>query len=290
MITNETEVVGQETGLDNKPKKEWKGVTESEEQLEPIALLEPGSDRHNNVLKYLRKRIKHSERKMSQFYDRWTANEYRVQACVDEEEYARIVERLKNKGKVSDKNIGEELKLTITVPYMFSTLSTVVTYLIHTFAGRKPMFPLASYKTEMQQAVPLMESVLQYNCDHTRLIRQLFSFLWDGNLYGLGVLRTSWQNKQRNRTVWKAGSAPGEMFRTKELRTVYEGNDVLAVDPFNFFPDPNVPMCEVNRRGEFVFWRTFEGKHTIKRAEADGLLMWVDDAKGLPVEIGRAHV
>lgn len=284
MITNETEVVGQETGLDNKPKKGWKGVTESEEQLEPIALLEPGSDRHNNVLKYLQKRIKHSERKMSQFYDRWTANEYRVQACVDEEEYKRIVERLKNKGKVTDKNVGEELKLTITVPYMFSTLSTVVTYLIHTFAGRKPMFPLASYKTEMQQAVPLMESVLQYNCDHTRLIKQLFSFLWDGNLYGLGVLRTSWQNKQRNRTVWKAGTAPGEMFRTKELRTVYEGNDILAVDPFNFFPDPNVPMCEVNRRGEFVFWRTFEGKHTIKRAEADGLLMWVDDAKGLPVD------
>ena len=85
MITNETEIVGQETGLNNKPKKEWKGVTESEEQLEPIALLEPGSDRHNNVLKYLQKRIKHSERKMSQFYDRWTANEYRVHACVDEE-------------------------------------------------------------------------------------------------------------------------------------------------------------------------------------------------------------
>jgi hypothetical protein len=277
MIHNDTQTVGEETGLDNKPKTAWKKVSEEELQKEPILLLAPKSDRHERVLRYLLKRITYSERKMSQFYDRWTANEFRVQACIDEEEYKNIVERLKNKGQLSDKKLASELKLTVTIPYMYSTLSTIVTYLVHTFAGRKPMFPLASYKTELQQSVPLMESVLQYNCDRTRLIRNLFNFLWDGQLYGVGVLRTGWVNQLRHRTVWKSGQ------RTRELRTVYEGNDVMAVDPYNFFPDPNVPMSEVNRRGEYVWWRTFEGKHAIKKAEADGLLHWVDHAGQRPV-------
>lgn len=284
MISNETQTNEPvELGLNNTPRQQWNGVTEEEEQKAPIELLAPNTQRHADVLAYLQKRIDYSERKMGQFYDRWTANEYRVQACIDPEEYTRIVERLKNKGKASKNNVESELKLTITVPYMFSTLSTIVTYLVHTFAGRKPIFPLSSYKNELQQSVPLMESVLQYNCDHTRLVKNLFNFMWDGQLYGVSVLRTVWQVKQRNRTVWQA-QADGPSVRTKKLKTVYEGNEVISVDPFNFFPDPNVPMCEVNKRGEFVFWRTFEGKHTIKKAEADGLLMHINGAKGLPAQ------
>jgi len=114
-----------------------------------------------------------------------------------------------------------------------------------------------------------------------RFIRHLYNFMWDSQLYGVGIFRTNWQVKLRNRTVWKSAGL-GESTRTKELRTVYEGNEVISVDPFNFFPDPNVPMAEVNRRGEYVFWRTYEGKHTIKRAEADGLLSWVDYAGPRP--------
>ena len=283
MLTNKTEtLVGEETGLDNKPRAEWKKLSNEDLEKKPIELLVPKSTRHARVLEYLNKRIRYSERKMSQFYHRWTANEMRMQACIDQQEYENIVERLTNKGKATKKNVDQELKLTITVPYMFSTISTIVTYLIHTFAGRKPMFPLSSYKNEMQASVPLMESVLQYNCDHTRLTRVLFNFLWDGQVYGVAILRTNWQVKQRHRTVWTS-VAPGQNVRSKELRTVYEGNEVISIDPFNFFPDPNVPMCEVNRRGEFVFWRTYEGKHAIKKAEADGLLHWVDYAGTMPV-------
>ena len=51
-----------------------------------------------------------------------------------------------------------------------------------------------------------------------------------------------------------------------------------------FFPDPCVPMTEVNKRGEFVFWRCFEGKHMLKRMEGLGILKWVEAATSkLPV-------
>lgn len=45
-----------------------------------------------------------------------------------------------------------------------------------------------------------------------------------------------------------------------------------------FYPDPRVPMHEVAERGEYVFWRNFEGKHSLKRMEANGLLRYIDDA------------
>src|SRR5690606_27908782 len=133
---------------------------------------------------------------------------------------------------------------------------TIVTYLLHTFAGRKPMFQVGSYSAEGAQSAHYVEQVLQYNADHTRLIKQLVQFLNDTQTYGLGVLRTEFQVLRRMRTVW----VPQEQRTTlgvslgrknvpqRQERVVYEGNAVESIDPFLFFPDPRVPMTEVNRR------------------------------------------
>jgi hypothetical protein len=37
-------------------------------------------------------------------------------------------------------------------------------------------------------------------------------------------------------------------------------------------------MLEVAEKGEYVDWRLYQGKHILKRAEAEGLLQWVDAA------------
>ena len=42
-------------------------------------------------------------------------------------------------------------------------------------------------------------------------------------------------------------------------------------------------MEEVNRRGEFVFWRTYEGKHTLRREEQAGTIRWVDYIPSMPM-------
>ena len=79
---------------------------------------------------------------------------------------------------------GSELNLTIQVPYMFSTINTIVTYLFHTFCARKPMFQVNTYKQETMKSAQTIETVLQYNADAKRLIKQLYKFLWDGQVYG----------------------------------------------------------------------------------------------------------
>lgn len=276
---NSDSKVYKDWGLDGTSPKGWDKISEADAQVDPIRRLVPKSELHNKVKAYLVKRIEASEKKMSQFYPRWQVTESKLQAGIAEVEWNRLLEKLQESkcGKSAGSEDSSELELNIQVPYMFSTINTIVTYLFHTFCARKPMFQIGSYKKETLKSAHTMETVLQYNADARRLIKQLYKFLWDGQVYGLGILRSAWMVDTKLRSVWVPGME-GQMERTRELRVVYEGNDVLAIDPFNFFPDPQVPMCEVNRRGEFVGWRTFEGKHSLLRAQGDGALLWVDKA------------
>lgn len=105
----------------------------------------------------------------------------------------------------------------------------------------------------------------------------------------MGVIRTAWKKKKAKRTIWRKQKKFGflniflgeENVKVREERTIYSGNEVAAQDPYMFFPDPRVPMQEVNKRGEFVFWRTFEGVHTLKAEQAEGRLKFVDAIKNI---------
>lgn len=239
--------------------------------------LRPGSDLHAYILDKLKERIFASEVEMRRFYARWQVMEMKTQAYVDLSKWEKELKTMNDTGKAPR-------VVSVVMPYTFSTIATIVTYLIHTFSGRKPMFQIGTYKKETVQGARMMELVLQYNSDHTRLIRQLFQFFHDGELYGLGIMRTRWEKKEALRTVWKKTPRYGlfnlllgtDKSKVREKRTVYEGNNVASVDPYMFFPDPRVPMAEVNRRGEYVFWRSFEGDHTLKKLEADGVFHYID--------------
>ena len=270
-------------GLGNEPQSKWPKFPTAAAGERPIDRLAPNSPLHAKVLKYLLERLDMAEDEMSHFYNRWQVQEKKTQAYIDLPKWEQVLKNLNDSGEAPK-------VVSITVPYIFATISTIVTYMIHTLTGRKPMFQVGSYKKETTQAARMMEVVLQYNADHTRLIKHLFQFLQDGELYGVGILRTQWENKKALRTVWKPQPAFGffniplgsKTVKTKEERMVYSGNDVKSIDPFMFFPDPRVPMSEVNRRGEFAFWRSFDGVHSLKAAEAQGVLKWVDHIGDMP--------
>ncbi|KKL48578.1 hypothetical protein LCGC14_2324130, partial [marine sediment metagenome] len=252
----------------------------------PIDTLGPDTKKHNDLRDYLLERIRASERKMQGFYSRWEANERRVQAYIELPDAEKLLQEMNES--------GEPPKITaVTIPYSFATISTIVTFLMHAFCGRKPLFQVGSHKKETSEAALLVELVLQYNADHVRMVKHLYQYFWDAELYGVGIMRTQWQVDKQVRPVWKERPAnyagamipgPPEAYRASEERTVFEGTKVISIDPFMFFPDPRVPMEEVNTRGEFVFWRSYEGRHMLRREEAAGRVKWIDRiTKTLPV-------
>ena len=255
-----------------------KELSKTEAKQSSIERLRPKSLLHDKVLSYLNTRLDASERKMSKFYPRWNANEKRIQAWIDLPNWEQQLKEANQQGKPPK-------VVQIVVPYAFATINTITTYLTEVLGGRNPIFQLNAAKSEAVTAAKNMEIVLQYQADHTRFLRHLHQFNQDSQLYGVAIFRTMWDVVKKRRTrVRKVeqkgfdGTVTGsEYIRDRELATTYEGNTIECQDPFLFFPDPMVPMCEVNKRGEFVFWRTFQGLHWLKKMEADGSFMWVDE-------------
>lgn len=266
-------------GLGETSKKEWPTLSKKQLSMDPIDLL-GNPDTHSRVLAYLNDRLKKSELSVGNFYDRWRVNEIKYQAYISLPDWEKQLKEINKAG-------GPPKAVNIVVPYSFATVMTVVTYLIQTFCGRDPMLMVSTHKTEYLQAARNMETVLQYMSEHTHLVRHMFQYLNDSITYGVSIMRCQWKEDHKFRTRWTATKGlvglPETWKKDREKRLVYEGNDVSCIDPFMFFPDPRVPMSEVARRGEFVFWRAFEGKHFLLKMQDDGIFKYVDKVSPMAV-------
>ena len=266
-----------DSGLDL-ARDEWPAAKAVALASTPIERLSPRSPAHACVLEYLLRRIDTAEKAMQSFYSRWQANEKRMQAYIDLPDYDKFLKEMNDQGKVPS-------SIPLVVPTVFATVSTIVTYLSHAFFGRKPIWQVSSYSSGASENARSMEIKLQYDSDHTRAIKALMQSFNDGQVYGVGVALALWKVKKSMRTV-RVKNAQFDPFGTplpsqdasyRQERVVYEGNEVLPIDPYMFFPDPRVPMTEVNKKGEFVFWRRMDAKHILLREEAEGNYKWVKE-------------
>jgi hypothetical protein len=256
-------------------------ITGIREDQEPIDYLAPNTAQHARVLQYIKDRIEYSEEKMSVFYSRWRLNELALQAYISLPDYDKLLQ-----ARTSAKGLAAA-PVAINVPFAWSTVMTIVTYLIHMFGGRSPIFQVGSMRAEQVQAARNMELLLQYNADYKKLIKALYIFLLDGETYGMAAVRTMWAQEKKKRwalvqpdpnvaSLLNSMGQPATPTREQQEYISFEGNTIENIDPFMFFPDPRVPMTEVAEKGEFVFWRAFEGKHQLLKAQAQGLLKYVD--------------
>jgi hypothetical protein len=147
---------------------------------EAIAKLKPGSPLHAKVRDKLIERLKSSEDKMSQFHSRWQANERRFMAYINRTDFDKLLADTNNKGEAPSVT-------TINVPYIYATVWTIVTYLVHTFCGQKPIFQVSSYSAEAVEPARKMETVLQFNADKSKFVRKIFQWMMDGQIYGVGM-------------------------------------------------------------------------------------------------------
>lgn len=248
---------------------------------EPIDLLRPNTDHHKYVLEYLLKRLKSSEDAMSKFYARWQIMERKMQAYLSLPDYEQMLRDMNDKSKAPAPAI-------ILFPYTYAVNSTIVAYMIKVLCGKKPYFTLGANSAEAANNQSYMETMLQYQAEHTRILMKAFQLALDSQLYGLGVIRVNWEEKFGTRRVLRPPTevealqyannpqALPNLLKDKERRKIYAGSCLTNVDPFMFFPDPNVPMVDCSEKGEFVFWREFMGKHILIAAQQAGSLKYVE--------------
>jgi hypothetical protein len=271
------------------PNEEAKVPEFSEQEPEnPIDLLSPGSDHHAFVLGYLNKRIKSSEESMNKFYARWQIAERKMQAYLSLPNYEQMLKDMNNKSQ-------QPAPAIILFPYQYAVISTIVAYMLKALCGKKPVFTLGANSKEAADNQRYMETMLQYQADHTRILLKACQLALDSQLYGLGVIRCNWAVKYGTRRVIRplseteammaAASGSTEQYvKDKQIKKIFAGVELTNIDPFMFFPDPNVPMVDVSSKGEYVFWREFIGKHILIQAQREGSLKYVET-----VEPGQAN-
>ncbi len=270
-------------GLTPTPRSQWPRI-EVQPFEKPIDQMKPGSILHARMLDYLINRLRDSERAMSKFHGRWRINEMKNQAWIDLRKYDELLKTSNESGK-------PPLAVDIVVPYSFATLNTISTYLLQVFTARHPWMQVGTYGTNVNNAMQ-MEILLQYQNDHNRVVKWWWNWFNDMNLYGVGILSNRWTIETQQRTrreqspVFDLSSGNFDLEEIRQQREVvtYEGNETFSVDPFMFFPDPRVPMREVAQKGEYVFLRSFQGKHLLKRLEFQGIYKYVDNAPPISSE------
>lgn len=269
------------------PVKEREGVTAKEAAQEPIDRLDTstreGEVLHERVLAYVLQRLNDSEKAMGAFYNRWRYNEIRHQAYINLPDWEQELREMNDSGQPPK-------AVRLVVPYSYATLTTMVTFLLHAFTGNRPLLQVKSYKSELMQGVSTMETWLEYNSEHTKLVLKIWQFLYDAMLYNLSIMKCNWVVEKGYRTEHKPqttinGVVTNTPSRERVLKTTYAGNQCENVDPFMFFPDPNVPMSEVNRKGEYVFVRSFLGKHTLLIGQDQKIYKWVERIGTMPVSL-----
>lgn len=258
-------------GLGYADADQWFETPPNFAEREPIEFLDPTRypDHHKYVKDYIVDKIEFSERRMSDLYDKWRANEITTQAYIDRPDYEQIIRDANEAGDIPEVT-------NINIPYTYSLAMTRVTYFLQAFFGRRPHFAISAYNSDGVEAARNMEMCLQYQADRTRLIRHARQWYLDGEMYGVGVMRCLWAQDRRDRTVRSMQN--GQLVSSTQNKIVFEGNRVECLDPFLFFPDPRVPMNEAPTRGEFIFGRTFEGRHALKMMEGQGKIRYVDYA------------
>lgn len=211
--------------------------------------LKPGSELHTFIIDQVLQKARESRTIMENRFDAWNSTDKKLTA------YTPITQNEKD-----IKDADSRKPVSIVFPYSFAILETLMSYLIAAFFP-EPIFRYEGSSPEDIVGAILMEKVISLHCNRLKVAIPLHTMFRDASAYGLGIVAPQWTVKRGKKIVKVETGFFDFMSRFKaqgwersiEDAVLFEGNSLQNVDPYRYFPDPNVPVHEV-QKGEFVGW------------------------------------
>lgn len=229
------------------------------------------SKQHGEILMAAQARYDMSYRQMAQHWDRWKKADELFQFYVKKTDEDTI-------RKAKRDTDGVPQYVTLHIPYSYSILLAVHTYWSSVFLGRSPIFQFTGRHGESQQKVQAMEAVIDYQTSVGGMTVPMYQWLLDGGKYGFGVIGEYWAEETTRVTKileepkkFLGMDIPGTSHKVKKTLIIpgYSGNKIFNVRPYDFFPDPRVPLLRF-QEGEFCGRTTQVGWNTILKKAAQG--------------------
>lgn len=238
------------------------------------------SDLHRRIISALRERKEISLRKIKDSHKRWQQAEEKFIAYLPEREID------KNKRHLREQE-GQPQYTTLVLPYSYAMLMTAHTYWTTVFLSRNPVLQFDARHGEGAKQVLALEALMDYQLQVGEMLGPLYIWLLDVGKYGVGVIGNFWDEQEsvvseiREVEQMILGVVPtGRMQKKRFTMRVpgYQGNKLFNIRPYNFFPDPRVPIGRF-QDGEFCGYYAEVGWNTIVRRERQGLLMNIEELK-----------
>jgi len=212
--------------------------------------LSPNSDLHKDIVKKIIQRANASAGYMRRRHTQW-------------KEIDRVLTSfmpLSEKEKQS-KAADKRKPVSIVFPYSHAILESVLSYMVAAFIS-DPIFSYKGHGPEDVVGSILMTKVVDLDCNRTKVPLALHTMFRDAFSYGLGIVVPSWKVKTaivyRPEQVGFFSKFRNQFTQTgvrkvESEETVFEGNELINIDPYKALLDPNTPINKF-QESEFFGW------------------------------------
>lgn len=238
-----------------------------------------GSPLHAKILSAVQKRWYFSRNKISDRYLAWNKAEDQFQAYIPEREA--------DAKRRTQRDSGMPNYTTIEIPYSYAQLLAAHTYWTSVFLARDPVFQFEGRHGATEDSINAVEAIMDYQLMVGQMLVPLYIWLMDVGKYGQGIVGSYWEEEKANVTrivevpkTFLGMPVPGTKQKLRQTQNIdgYKGNKLYNVRPYDFFPDPRVPMSQF-QRGEFCSRYLEVGWNHMVRREADGIYFNLENAR-----------
>lgn len=166
-------------------------------------------------------------------------------------------EQAKRANKAGNQNVLQN----VTVPIVMPQVEAAVVYQTSVFLTGVPIFGVVSNAEFMDEALQ-METILDDNAELGGWTREFMMFFRDGFKYNFAAVEVSWDKETVASIITDTEFSPTEGKPISD--TIWAGNKVKRLDPYNTFLDPRVPPTECYKRGEFAGYTEFLSRIELK--------------------------
>jgi hypothetical protein len=178
------------------------------------------------------------------------------------------------------------------VPLTFAQVQTFVSFLFLLFTQNDKIF---QYKPGRNEDYPVrkdLETFIERDVNKNEFLGVLYQILLDIGRFNRGIIKTSWvedyvripqEVMTEPKKLFGFTVQPGTM-KTEWMKVLqYQGNKIVPVSPYKWFPDPRVPLTRF-QDGEFCASEDEYGIAQLRKMEDSGVVAGIKHLKKMSQE------
>lgn len=169
---------------------------------------------------------------------------------IDKELAGHMVPNNDDKARIKKNRLGQgPLTVDENIQFALMQLDEAATFILGVFAPESGMYSAISDK-ENQPTANAFSSLMNKHARDFKHYRHLAKFIIDGLKFNFAGLITGWKEKKGPKLKAVSDTSPDTLMIEEDV-TLTSGNEVEAVDMYNFLYDTNVNPLELADKGEF---------------------------------------